>query len=522
MPSFEVQIKKTQRADHPNSVDFPIKEDAFVLVFNYNWNDYGWFTSFALWYFPNHEKRFIGELKIINDSQEVTYKLIKEGFNKLNDTFCSLGQNVNYYHNLKKYLSEEKYKEVLTALRDCALDKRIYEEFKSQDMMGSSLLRESYASRAFDEAPFILNGLNPEDAFSFKYLWQEPYGEKLTMDWDIHFDYQTDYFKRSIGIIGENGVGKTRMLSSFTKDFFDPNSKSFNHKPLFSGIIVVNSTKHDRYPSKNDIYKDIEISHATPYLFYQQLSLDDYEDIDNIVNAILSLHKKPTLHRESIITWYRRSIITCISPCLNDLFELNKKTLTYTSWDGEETKEEVSIWEPKSKEQLTERIRILSSGELYSLALITFLYANIHLSTLVILDEPEIHLHPSVLINLMNCIYDVLERYNSYAIIATHSPLIIREIVKQNVYRFKRMDGERPTLSRVAFDTFGEDIATLFINIFEYDERNSLFSKVVRKMATIRGIKSTEDVVKRISASDSVNLNARMRITQIIEEINNA
>lgn len=40
MPTFEVQIKKTQRADHPNSVTTPKKEGAFDLVFNDNWNDY--------------------------------------------------------------------------------------------------------------------------------------------------------------------------------------------------------------------------------------------------------------------------------------------------------------------------------------------------------------------------------------------------------------------------------------------------------------------------------------------------
>lgn len=523
MAVFEVQIKKTQRADHLNSVDFPKKKGAFVLVFNDNWNDYGLYTSFALWYFPNGEKRLIGELKIISTKDTVTYKLIKDGFTKLGDNFCSLGQSVSYYRNLKNLLSEKECADVLTSLRDCAFDKRIYEEFKADDNMNTSLFRESYAIRTFYEAPSILKGRDPEEAYTFKYTRNNPFDRRLSMDWNVQFDYDSAYFKRCIGIIGENGVGKTRMLSSFTKDFFNSNSLSFSHKPLFSGIIVINSTKHDRYPSERDIFEmrggnNDRLNHH----FYRQLSLDAFEDVNNIVDAIVGLSEKPTLRNESIIAWFRRSLISSISPSLDNLFELKQTIKEEQTWDGQTIQKEVNSWEPKSKEELNELIRILSSGELHSLALMTFLYANIHLSSLVILDEPEIHLHPSVLINLMNCVYDVLEIYNSYAIIATHSPLIIREIVKKNVYRLKRMDGEVPTLNRVAFDTFGEDIASLYLNIFGYDESNSLFTKVVRKLAYSRRKTSTEDIVRIVSDEDRVNLNARMRITQIIDEVKDA
>lgn len=522
MVKFEVQIKKTRRADHANSVDFPKDKDAFVLVFNDNWNDYNWYTAFALWHFPDGKKQFMGELKILNKSNAVTYNLIKEGFESLDDDFCSIGQSLSYYRNLKQFLSQEECNKVLSQLRDCAFDKRIFEEFKSHEMMKSSLMRESYAIRAFSEAPLILSGLNPEEAYSFKYKWTAPYDRSLSMDWNVHFDYEPYYFKRCVGIIGENGVGKTRMLSSFVSDFFDPTSDAFDHNPIFSGIIVINSTKHDRYPSENDIYEFIKSDRIGSHLTYRQLSLDSFENVDDIVNAMMSLKDKPTLHNISILEWYRRSITRCISMTLGDLFDTEIKEKETTTWDGEKKIEKNSTLILKSQEWIKDRIRILSSGEIYSLALITFLYANIHMSSLVILDEPETHLHPSVLVNMMNCLYEVTERYDSYAIIATHSPLIIREILKQNVYRLKRVDGEIPSIHRVAFDTFGEDIASLYWNIFDYDEKNSLFTKVVREMASLKKQKTTEDIIKIISDSGTVNLNARMRITQILNEMQDA
>ncbi len=84
------------------------------------------------------------------------------------------------------------------------------------------------------------------------------------------------------------------------------------------------------------------------------------------------------------------------------------------------------------------------------------------------------------------------------------------------------MAGELPTLNKVAFDTSGEDIASLYLNIFGYDESNSLFTKVVRKLAYSRRKTSTEDIVRIVSDEDRVNLNARMRITQIIDEVKDA
>ena len=46
----------------------------------------------------------------------------------------------------------------------------------------------------------------------------------------------------------------------------------------------------------------------------------------------------------------------------------------------------------------------------------------------LLFDEPELHLHQNATANTMRMFYRLLEEFNSYAIIATHSPLIIQEI----------------------------------------------------------------------------------------------
>ena len=64
---FEKQEKKTERADNINSVESAQKYPCFKLVFNHNWNDYGCYTWFSLWYLEKSNKNnwyYIGDLKI--------------------------------------------------------------------------------------------------------------------------------------------------------------------------------------------------------------------------------------------------------------------------------------------------------------------------------------------------------------------------------------------------------------------------------------------------------------------------
>ena len=49
-------------------------------------------------------------------------------------------------------------------------------------------------------------------------------------------------------------------------------------------------------------------------------------------------------------------------------------------------------------------------------------------NSLIIIDEPENTLHPNFEIGFIKILNNILEKYNSFAIIATHSSIIAREI----------------------------------------------------------------------------------------------
>ncbi|MHC5791870.1 AAA family ATPase, partial [Streptococcus pyogenes] len=75
----------------------------------------------------------------------------------------------------------------------------------------------------------------------------------------------------------------------------------------------------------------------------------------------------------------------------------------------------------------------LSSGQLsfFKFALLACLH--IENGSFVLLDEPETHLHPSMISDFITLLDNILERTGSYALIATHSTYFVREVAREQV-----------------------------------------------------------------------------------------
>lgn len=55
---------------------------------------------------------------------------------------------------------------------------------------------------------------------------------------------------RSFGVIGNNGVGKTQILSKFVADLLNKNVDNFEKLPLYKSLLVICSTPFDAYPAE--------------------------------------------------------------------------------------------------------------------------------------------------------------------------------------------------------------------------------------------------------------------------------
>lgn len=82
-----------------------------IILYSDNWNDYGYYTLFHLVYYDEQEHLHeIGSLKIyskvLDEPGNVICsvgKLLPNKIETLSSKFCSLGCDLNFYKNMKKY-----------------------------------------------------------------------------------------------------------------------------------------------------------------------------------------------------------------------------------------------------------------------------------------------------------------------------------------------------------------------------------------------------------------------------------
>jgi predicted ATP-dependent endonuclease of OLD family len=168
------------------------------------------------------------------------------------------------------------------------------------------------------------------------------------------------------------------------------------------------------------------------------------------------------------------------------------------------------IDEPEKNENLYER---LSAGQRLALNCVFHILAKIEPRTLILFDEPELHLHPQLLTGLLNSLSEILESQDSFAIIATHSPLVIQQLPMECVHVVRR-DRMTPMVLKPTFQTFGESLSELTKFVFASTEADRDYRTVLDRMY-LKANKNV-DLVKSIFG-DKLSLSADIYLESLRE-----
>ena len=369
--------------------------------------------------------------------------------NQLDKNFCSLGQSINYYTNLKHFFPDN-YREILIRLNDIATNNDLRKEFINCHGVKNSLLRESSAYKALEEANFYLRNKTNLNDLSFTLNYKAPYSDNET---NIEFNFKkNDIFPYRINVlVGKNGTGKTylltrlaNLLSGLTDEYEDYDTFFLGNRPAFEKIISISYSAFDSFKKK----RAGESLYSYVYCGIQSekgnLSLDNLKD-----NFKESLKKVKDLNR------YEN-----LKLVLNELME----------------NENDKIIEKIDKMDLDE-IK-WSSGQHILISTITEILANIEEESILLFDEPEIHLHPNAIANVMRMFNKLLEIYNSYAIFATHSPIILQELLSEKIIILQRVHDI--LLSRKPkIECFGESISEIVSEIFNVLSSESSYKDIL-------------------------------------------
>lgn len=123
----------------------------------------------------------------------------------------------------------------------------------------------------------------------------------------------------------------------------------------------------------------------------------------------------------------------------------------------------------------------MSSGHRIVLLTVTKLVETVAEKTLVLIDEPEAHLHPPLLSALLRALSDLLADRNGLAVVATHSPVVLQEVPRSCVNIVEK-DYDEISLHEPQLETFGENVGTLTGEVFGLDVPDTGFHDMVRQV----------------------------------------
>lgn len=439
-------------------------ETPFFTLHYDRWDDYNRKTSFSLTYHGTDRQRVhVGYVKIMHETEFRTIDFIDTEFDQLDDIYCSLGQSIEYYDRLLTLLDHDRslFEQVLDSLNDAAFFSAVGDRFEYNSNFRASLVRNSEALEAFKQAMPIIYNIPKQRNFIFTYrcdLEHTAGNHKV----DFNFGDSKILPSRIISLIGKNGTGKTQFLAKFALDLSGQSKSRLKNdtfspeRPLFSKVIAVSYSAFDKFARPQ---KDKSFS-------YWYCGLKD-ED-----GRVLSSKKLIENYQESANLILRQNRHNVWFLVMRNILDEELAGMFYEEIFENQN---FDIVDNKSS-------RLLSSGQSFLMYVITEVLANIKEHSILLFDEPEMHLHPNAIANFVRMLELILNKFNSYAVLATHSPIILQEIPSRYVNVFERQDNV-PMVYKLGIESFGENIDVLTEKVFKTMEVEDSYKTVLRNLS---------------------------------------
>jgi predicted ATPase len=148
----------------------------------------------------------------------------------------------------------------------------------------------------------------------------------------------------------------------------------------------------------------------------------------------------------------------------------------------------------------------MSSGHSFILLTIIQLIRHTEEKTLVLIDEPENHLHPPMLSGFIRAISAILLERNAVSVLATHSPVVLQEVPRACVSILART-GDVCKVEKPEFETFAESIGVLTHEIFNLESRSTGYHELIMKSAKLHD--SDYDLIMGFEYAQSLGFEGR-------------
>lgn len=495
-------------------------DDALELLWD-NWDDHTYKTSFATLCRINGELVELGPIRILIENKTTTSdhldKLRTLGwsgeFPPPGINFISVPSEISFYQQLKSQLNSKVAINVAKSLKDASYLVHSLEDESAIELtktlgFKNSLQRERGSISAFVDGWKILE--NQKIAVqNFKFSFQNVFREPSTLV--LNFSSNSILPNDINVLIGPNGVGKSRVLHQIVAAWnrLSNAESSFEEEPNLSQIVVLSYSPFEHFPVDMERLK-VQDKKAYRYFGLRgrgpartegaigrtRLSLDfpKADAVQSIISCIADDQKF-----QAISHWAKK--VATVESVLRTAFEFDfaavqippDKQPRYLYSNIEDINQPASIdiedkrFIPISihtskylkadslmqaslpKEGVTffkDNIPIeLSSGQRLFAYIVINLLGIIRRNSLVLIDEPELFLHPTLEIQFIEMLKEILASFNSKALLATHSEVTVREVPAECVHVFQRTE-DGLVISQPPFQTFGGDIQRISSYVF--------------------------------------------------------
>jgi ABC-type cobalamin/Fe3+-siderophores transport system ATPase subunit len=479
---------------HGAHLGAPVLGEISVWLLDDNWDD--WFkyaTTFRAFAFNrNGDKLELGEVKIghVGLTSQQRRPEISAHFEVLPDGFFSLGQSESYYETLN-LLGLDQAQEILRGLRDCAFDLKLFERYLSEPVMQTSLLRSVAEETVRGRFHRLAVGNATLTPYQFSYFLP-PSAASGSNAVELKFEVEPESRPPTNVhvLIGRNGVGKTRILNEIQSYLAGaPAAGSLELQGVeagngeFLGLVAVSFSAFDDFsPIGLSPKESSRLKFA-----YIGLKRDRQNNQPDIVSP-KSLNELTTEWVTSVgrvmggarRTQYITALRTLESDPLFSELEIESRLASL-----EET-------------ELASFFLRLSSGHKIVLLTITRLVEIVEERTLVLLDEPEAHLHPPLLAAFTRALSDLLASRNGVSIVATHSPVLLQEVPRSCAWVLQR-SGAFSRADRPSIETFGENTGILTRVVFGLEVTQSGYHALLRSVVDENQAASFDGLLALIS-----------------------
>ncbi|MGN7508635.1 AAA family ATPase [Aeromonas salmonicida] len=412
------------------------------------------------------------------------------------------------YRYINKHLSYSNAIKFLSLIKDMGTGFHIKRTRKfvknnSHKIFSDILFKNTSSYYAFTHGHKILSGTHREiyNMQSPPYLTIEDFENKK---YKLHFSKYNDINIPLHVLIGENGSGKTFLLNGIAKNYLSLKYDSHDKNELFSRVIALSNTINDHCYRPANITKD-----RTKTDNYNFISLTAKKHYDNLfirgrkltLLSLIEMVKKRDTTKEG---FFRQSqlldkVTETVIPNFSIGIKTNNKEIKQenfsrlidhympVSFNGDAelsdgTKIEYTLPDEEIIFYKEDQPFELSSGQLAFLTSMFALISMIETNSLILIEEPENYLHPSLLTNFINSLTKILRDTNSVAIATTHSALVLREVPSQQVTILHRNNGVT-RFKKTKIETFGADTHQIMIDVFGDLYSNAIFRTEISNLA---------------------------------------